>query len=277
MKSRFLITTILTLTSLCASGQTTDYNKDRDSISVGDTNTAGLGVGFFDRDGNSINYSTFKLPPLSELFANARSNPNVEFVAREEDIQRERVKKEKRSLLELFSVHANYTYGIMDNYGSNSTVTSPIYYQYMGSKQSFWNVGANFHMQLDEGFDYRGRIRRQQLSVEKVRMEKEKAYEELKLKIATLYVRITNNIIALKTAGENAAAYKGAGLLTNQEFKLGDVTVRDLAETKRWENEAVGNYQTLQAEIETDILVLEILTNTPIITNITTNPDLQKK
>ena len=267
---RYFITTVaIALAALPLSAQTDTQSQD------GEIETRGIVAGFFDSaSGTKINFSEFKLPPLSQLFANASTNPSVEMIQREEDLQRELIKKEKRSLLEFFSVHANYTYGIMDNYGSNSTVTSPIYYQYMGSKQNYWNVGASFQMHLDEGFDYRGRIRRQQLAAEKVRMEKEKAFEELKQKIATLYVRITNKIIALKTAGENAAAYKGAGLLTDQEFKQGDVTVRDLAETKRWENEAVGNYQTLQAEIEIDLLILEILTNTPIITNATSEVHL---
>ena len=257
--------TAIAVALAAAGAHAQDAERQRDGATNEDN---GIVAGFFDTaDGSKINFSEFKLPPLSELFANARTNPSVEMIAREEEIQRELIKKEKRSLLEYISVHANYTYGIMDNYGSNSTVTSPIYYQYMGSKQSYWNVGARFHMQLDEGFDYRGRIRRQKLAAEKVRMEKEKAFEELKQKIASLYVSITNKIIALKTAGENAAAYKGAGMLTDQEFKMGDVTVRDLAETKRWENEAVGNYQTLQAQIEQDILILEIITNTPIITN----------
>lgn len=271
MHKRFITSVTIALATLPLLAQT------ETKTSGGDIETHGIVAGFFDSaHGSKINFSEFKLPPLSELFANARTNPSVEMIAREEQIQRELVKKEKRSLLEFFSVHANYTYGIMDNYGSNSTVTSPIYYQYMGSKQHYWNVGANFKMQLDEGFDYRGRIRRQKLAAEKARMEKEKAFEELKQKIATLYVHITNKIIALKTAGENAAAYKGAGLLTNQEFKIGDVTVRDLAETKRWENEAVGSYQTLQAEIEEEILILEIITNTPIITNATSEVHLDE-
>lgn len=260
MNRRIATALTIALASLGVSAQTAEP----------DIETNGIVGGFFDTSaGKKINFAEVKLPTLGELFANARTNPSVEMMAREEALQRELVKKEKRSLLEYFSVHANYTYGIMDNYGSNSTVTSPIYYQYMGSKQNYWNIGANFRMPLDEGFDYRGRIRRQRLIADRARMQKEQAFEELKQKIVQLYVRITNNIIALKTAGENTAAYKAAGMLTNQEFKMGDVTVRELAETKRWENVAVGDYQRLQQEIEQDILILEIITNTPIITNAT--------
>ena len=92
-----------------------------------------------------------------------------------------------------------------------------------------------------------------------------------------IYVRITNNMISLKTAGENAAAYKGAGLLNEEEFKMGEITVRDLAETKRWESSATQEYQNLQSAITTDILVLEILTHTPIITNSTVEINYSSK
>ena len=243
-----------------------------------DIETDGIIAGYFDSNSQSkLNYSEFKLPPLSILFENAQSNPSVERLATEEAIQRELVKKEILSPLKYVTGHANYTYGIMDNYGSNSTVTTPIYYQYMGSKQTFWNFGASVNIPLDDAFDYFGRIRRQKLTANKARQEKEMAYNELKQQIATLYVRITNNIVALKTAGENAAAYKGAGQLTNEEFKMGEVSVRALAETKRWENEAIATYQELQSRITTDILMLEILTHTPIITNIIVDSKLDKK
>lgn len=231
----------------------------------------GIIAGYFDTDdmngGENIDYSTFKLPPLGLLFENAKSNPTVEQLAREEEIQRELMKKEKKSWTEWIVGNASYSYGVMDNYGSSENVMTPIYYQYVGSKQHYWNVGARASVPLNHIFDYKGRVKRQRLSMEKAQLEKDIAYEQLKQNIATLYVRITNNLISLKTSSENAAAYKGAGLLTKEEFKMGDVTVRELAETKRWESSVTQEYQNLQMAITTDILVLEILTHTPIITN----------
>lgn len=230
-------------------------------------------AGYFDNDdmsgGENIDYSTFKLPPLGLLFENAKSNPTVEQLAREEEIQRELIKKEAFSWTSWISGSASYSYGVMDNYGSNENVLTPIFYQYMGSKQHYWNIGARANVPLEHIFDYRSRIKRQKLNAEKAQLTKDIAYEQLKQTIATLYVRITNNLISLKTSSENAAAYKGAGLLTKEEFKMGEVTVRELAETKRWESNVTQEYQALQMAITTDILVLEILTHTPIITNAT--------
>ncbi|MBQ0019678.1 MAG: TolC family protein [Bacteroidales bacterium] len=231
----------------------------------------GIIAGYFDTDtengGENIDYSSFKLPPLGLLFENAKSNPSIEQLAREEAFQRELLKKEKKSWSEWLAGYASYSYGVMDNYGSSENVATPIYYQYVGSKQHYWNIGARANVPLDNVLDLKGRVKRQRLQTEKAQLAKDIAYEQLKQTIATLYVRITNNLISLKTASENAAAYKGAGLLTKEEFKMGDATVRDLAETKRWESNVTQAYQDLQSTITTDILVLEIITHTPIITN----------
>ena len=244
------------------------------SVSAQETmGTQGVVAGYFDNEDEinpqRIDYSTFRLPPLSLLFENAKSNPNIELLAREEAIQKELCKKERRNWASWLTASGTYSYGVMDSYGTSESVISPVIYQYMGSKQHYWNVGARANIPLSDILDMKSRVRRQRLATEKVSLQKDIAYEELKQTIATLYVRITNNMISLKTAGENAAAYKGAGLLNEEEFKMGEITVRDLAETKRWESSATQEYQNLQSAITTDILVLEIITHTPIITNST--------
>ena len=86
----------------------------------------------------------------------------------------------------------------------------------------------------------------------------------------SLYTKITTGLITLKTASENAAMYQGAGALTLEEFHNGNMTIEDFAFTKAREDAAVSSYQNLQTTIITDILTLEIITHTPILTNATT-------
>ena len=81
-------------------------------------------------------------------------------------------------------------------------------------------------------------------------------------------------MVALKTASENAAIYQGAGALNLEDFHQGNMTIEDFADTKRWEQTAVSTYQSLQTQITTDIITLEILTHTPILTNTTTDVTL---
>ncbi len=235
-----------------------------------DEQTIGIMAGYFDGTGqNNINYSAFKLPPLELLFANARTNPNIELMAKEERQAKELLKKERTEFLSHITGHASYTYGVMDNYGSNSNVLTPIFYQYMGSKQHYWNIGATVNCSVEDIIDIGRKIKRKKLEYEKASLQKDIAFEELKVQIITLYVMINNDLVALKTAAENAASYKGAGMRTTADFYINEVTARELAETKRWENDAVLSYQNLQTRITTNILTLEIISHTPIITNVT--------
>ncbi len=96
------------------------------------------------------------------------------------------------------------------------------------------------------------------------------AYEELKKEIATLYIKITNDLVTLKTAGEAAAAYQGAGALNMEDFHQGNMSIEDYAWTKMHELGNVQSYQDKQTAITTDIITLEILSHTPILTNTTT-------
>ena len=105
---------------------------------------------------------------------------------------------------------------------------------------------------------------------------KDIAYDQLKLQIAGLFTKITNDLIRLKTASENAAMYQAAGALNLEDFHNGNMSIEEFAYTKSREDGAVSSYQSLQTSIITDILTLEIITHTPILTNSTTEITLDK-
>lgn len=87
-------------------------------------------------------------------------------------------------------------------------------------------------------------------------------FDELKLQISTLYAKITNNLVTLKTASEGAAAYQGAGALNQEDFHQGNMNIEDYAWTKMHELSVVQSYQQLQTSIIQDILTLEIISRT---------------
>jgi hypothetical protein len=70
--------------------------------------------------------------------------------------------------------------------------------------------------------------------------------------------------------GEAAAAYQGAGALNREDFENGNMSIEDYAATKLYESGQVSSYQGMQTTIMTDILTLEIISHTPIVTNSTT-------
>jgi outer membrane protein TolC len=259
---------LLTLIFVIAAGITT--------VSAQFNNT-GISAGFFDNsDDKTINYSNFHLPPLAVLFENAKAVPSIEVLGKTEQLARAEVKQQRLHIFSYISAHANYSYGMFDNWGNSSTTLNPVVYQYQGSSQSYWNVGVNLSLPFEDIFDLKGGVHRKQLSADIAQLNKDAAYDELKKQIATLYVQITNDLVTLKTASENAAIYQGAGRLTEEQFHSGNMSIEEFAETKQRENAAVGGYQDLQTKITTEILNLEILTHTPIITNSTTDITLEK-
>lgn len=234
---------------------------------------SGISAGFFDSSQDKdINFSEFKLPPLAVLFENAKSNPNILQLAKMEEIAQAEVTKQKKHIFSYVSGHASASYGLSDIWtGSQGTgYGSGMVWQPHTSEQSYWNVGVNVSVPLEDILDLGHSVKRKRLEVENAKIKKDAAFDQLKLEIITIYVRITNNLVALKTAGENAAAYQGASSLNEVEFHHGNMEIEDYAYTGQRGQSAVSIYQSLLTQITTDIVTLEILTHTPIITNTTT-------
>lgn len=238
-------------------------------------NDSGISAGFFDSsESSTINFSKFHLPPLAVLFENAKSNPQILDLAKAQEIAQAEVAKQKRHIFSYVRGHASYSYGKTDMWGNNSSTYNQMIYQFQGTEQNYWNVGVNLNVPLEDILDLKASVRRKKLAVDQAQIKKDIAYDQLKLQIASLYVKITNSLVSLKTASENAAIYQGAGALNQEDFHQGNMTIEDFVYTKLREQDAVNKYQTLQTEITTDIITLEILTHTPIITNTTTDVTL---
>ena len=240
-------------------------------------NESGISAGFFDSSNEKdINFSEFHLPPLSVLFENAKTSPQILSLEKARQLAEAEVAKQKRHIFSYITGHASYSFGMADMYGNNSSAYSPVIYQYQGTQQSYWNVGVNLAIPVEDILDLTAAVKRKRLEAEKVNIEKDILYDQIKQQIGALFVKITNNLVTLKTLGESAAAYQGAGALNKEDFENGNLEIQSYAETKRFESSQVTGYQNLQTEIITDIITLEILTHTPIITNATTEITLDK-
>ena len=238
---------------------------------------SGIAAGFFDSSKDKdINFSEFHLPPLAILFENAKATPQIMSLEKAREIAQAEVAKQRRHIFSYLTAHASYSYGKGDMWGNNSTSYNNIIYQYQGSETSYWNLGVNLALPFEDILDLTASVKRQKMQVDQAVLAKDIAYDNLKLQIAALYVKITNNLVTLKTMGEGAAAYQGAGALNREDFENGNMNIEDYAYTKLRESSQVASYQSLQTDITTDILTLEILTHTPIITNSTTEITLDK-
>ena len=240
-------------------------------------NESGISAGFFDSSNEKdINFSEFHLPPLSVLLENAKSNPQILSLEKARQLAEAEVAKQKRPIFSYVTGHASYSYGIGDMWGNSASAYSQTIYQYQGTKQAYWNIGINLAIPIEDILDLTAAVKRKRIDVEKAVIDKDIAYDQLKLQIATLFVKITNSLVSLKTLGEAAAASQGAGALNKEDFENGNLEIAAYADTKREESSQVSGYQDLQTTITTDIITLEILTHTPIITNATTEITLDK-
>lgn len=248
------------------------------SLSHAQYNNSGISAGFFDSSENAtINFSSFHLPPLSVLFENAKQNPQILSLAKAQEIAQAEVAKQKRHIFSYVHGHASYSYGKTDMWGQGSTSYNLVLQQFQGSEQSYWNVGVNLNVPLEDILDLGAAVKRKKLLVDQARIQKDLAFDRLKQEITTLYIKITNNLVALKTSSEAAAIYQGAGALNQEDFHQGNMTIEAFAYTKQHEIGVVQGYQSLQTEITTDIITLEILTHTPILTNTTTDINLEEE
>lgn len=234
-------------------------------------NNSGISAGFFDSSENStINFSNFHLPPLAVLFENAKQSPRILTLEKAQELAKAEVAKQKRHIFSYITGHASYSYGKTDMWGTGSNTYSTVYKQFQGSEQSYWNVGVNLAVPLEDILDLAGSVKRKRLEVDMAMYKTDLEYENIKKEIATLYITITNSLVTLKTAGESAAIYQGAGALNLEDFHQGNMTIEDFAWNKMHELDVVRKYQELQIQITTDIITLEILSHTPILTNTTT-------
>ena len=248
------------------------------STSYAQYNNSGISAGFFDSSEQStINFSEFHLPPLAVLYENAKQNPTILSLAKAQEIAQAEVAKQKRHIFSYVTGHASYSYGKTDMWGQGSTSYNMILQQYQGSEQSYWNVGVNVAVPLEDILDLSASVKRKKLLVDQARIEKDIAFDELKKQIAILFIGITNNLVALKTSSEAAAIYQGAGALNQEDFHQGNMNIEDFAYTKMREIGVVQEYQALQTKITSDIITLEILTHTPILTNTTTDVTLEEE
>lgn len=240
-------------------------------------NESGISAGFFDSSSEKdINFSEFHLPPLAVLFENAKTNPQILSLEKARQMAEAEVAKQKRHIFSYLTGHASYSYGIGDMWGNSSSAYSATMYQYQGSKQSYWNIGVGLAIPVEDILDLTAAVKRKRLEADQAVIQKDIAYDQLKLQIASLFIKITNNLVSLKTFGEAAAALQGAGALDREDFENGNMDISTYAGTKMHESGQVSGYQNLQTEITTDIITLEILTHTPIITNATTEITLDK-
>lgn len=215
----------------------------------------------------SDDYAKLVLPPLSVLYESAEQNPSVEILRTDKKIAERLLKQDKKAWLSFFAIKAGYTYGKTDNYGTVTDVSTPIFYQYTGLDQHYYNVGANININLETLFTLRDKVKKQRLEIERAEFVRQKELILVKQDIARLYMTIISDLNTLKASGENVVVSEGRYKVVEEKFKNRTGTLEDLAASKANYADYVRTYEEIRTRVNSSILFLEIITNTPILSN----------
>ena len=150
-------------------------------------NESGISAGFFDSSQeNTINFSEFHLPPLAVLFENAKATPQILSLAKAQQLAEAEVAKQKRHIFSYVTGHASYSYGVSDMWGNSSSSYNMRIMQFQGSEQKYWNVGVNLAVPVEDILDLGPAIKRKRMEAEQAQLQKDIAYDQLKLQIGIL-------------------------------------------------------------------------------------------
>ncbi len=214
---------------------------------------------------DGLDYTKLLLPPLEELFENAKKSPSVEMFESKMMEQDNLLKSEKRSWLKYFKVGGSWQYG---NIGVNSMFTdqnTPLFYQYSGARQNALFVSGTVSVPFDDVFDRSNRVKRQKMQRRSTELEMEKWFDEQKLRIIDSYVKLTNAMSVLKKKAENLTLTEAQVKSLEADFANGNAKIADLSSAKKMEVEAYETFKITEGTITAELLHLEILSRTKII------------
>lgn len=212
-------------------------------------------------------YTSLTLPSLDLLFENAKQAPVYELAQVQEQIERKLLSKEKRAALSFFSLRGSYQWGKFGNDYTFSDIYTPVMYNYTTSKQNSYTVGAAINIPLDGLFDLGSRIKRQKLNVKSAELQKEIKYEEIQKEIVQLYASAVAQLNILKLRAESLILANVQYEIAEKDFANGAMSSSELSTEKERQSTAQERFENSKFELTKSLMVLEVITRTPIIQN----------
>ena len=210
-------------------------------------------------------YSNITLPPLSVLFENAKDNPIYEMADVKAAVERKLLAKEKRAFLGFFSLRGSYQYGTFGNESTYTDVYVEPYPTYSTQAQNGYTVGAGVSIPLDDLFDLKARVSRQKLNLKSAELEREIKYDEIKKNIIEMYAMATSQIKVLQMRSEGLVLANVQYEISEKNFANGTIESTDLATDKERQSQAREAYEKSKFELTKSLMMLEIISRTPII------------
>lgn len=206
-----------------------------------------------------------ELPSINVLIENSKLRPEVRALNAQEQIQESLLSREKRGWMDFFSMGTGYTYGNVGMYSSYSDLTTPMYSSSSTGTNRSWQIGVSANFNLGTIFDLKGRIKRQKLTVEVIRLQKLTALDEQRSKIIELYAKTQLQLALLRGIAETYILTKTNDQVIQQNFLSAKVKIADLTAAKQNLAAVNSSYETSKSELIQSLLKLELMTNTKIL------------
>lgn len=210
-------------------------------------------------------YSKIVLPPLSVLFENAKNSPIYEMADVKARIERKLLQKEKWSFLGFFSLRGSYQYGMFGNESTYTDVAVAPYLTYSTQAQNGYTVGAGLSIPLNDLFDLKGRVSRQRLTLRSAELEREMKYDEIKKSIIEMYTMAISQMKVLQMRSESLVLANVQYEISEKNFANGTIESTDLSTDKERQSQAREAYENSKFELTKSLMILEVISRTPII------------
>jgi outer membrane protein TolC len=210
-------------------------------------------------------YTSIELPPIDTLFANAKGAPSYKLAEVKVEVEKRMLAKEKRAVLNFFSLRGSYQYGMFGNESTYTDVSIAPYLTYSTQAQNGYTVGAGMNIPLDALFDLRPRVRRQKLAIKTAEYERDVKEEEQRKQIIELYYTADGQIRVLKLRAESLELAKLQYSLAENDFINGSLGSSDLAADKERQSNAQEAFEKSKTELTKSLMILELITRTKIV------------
>ena len=216
-------------------------------------------------------YAAIELPPLEVLYNNAWAMSNaVKYYKYEAAYYRSDIKTERRRPLEWVRLFANYSYGNSDMSAISLMQTTYQVWSTAATSQSnsYYNVGVALNIPLYNVINTRNKVKQARDKVEEMEYRSQAELDAIKEDIIECYCSIVQNLNMLKVESERLVIAQAQYNVAESDFVNNKIDAEALYRSKSFEEASINEYERVKKQLNHEILRLEVLSCTPIVSNL---------
>jgi outer membrane protein TolC len=212
-----------------------------------------------------VEVESLTLPPLSIFLDAVTENATVKSAQSQVEQIQNQYRLEKRNWMDWIRFNGAYSFGRFNILSNSSDVYTPIYQTMTASNQHTFNVGASIAFSLSDIINRPLRLKDYRYQIEQIQYKQDEVMEERKLRVLEAYNAVTEQLATIKAKAESAALYNAEMKITENDFIQGRIDIVTLALERSRRSGAVVSYEEARVALHNAIVLLEMLTNIPVI------------